>query len=419
MIDAYDMDGWRGASREKLRPAEEIRKAKIKIFNAKLRVRELFKHIDLAMDGARDLHAITDEDGELDAEDVFCCACGDGESTDDNDILLCDGFCDRGFHQRCCVPPVRTEDIPEGDEGWLCALCDARVDCFYTLNADFELELDAGKATFADVFPEEAEADVKKEGPGQENETLAAKKGDGGVVSGGIMEQEWPSDEEDDEDFGADAASDDGKDDEDEPLSGSGRSESDDSDDDSGGDSARRRLERALRDEPEVVVGKRRRAKVDYRKLNDEMFGDGEAFEGEFDDERRGGWGPASPKSGMVTTGEGKRPKKAPRAKTPSSASKKRRRSSTSAAPTSPRSPKSRRLSNTPAGKQSTKTSRFGDETRASLERTFSSGKTNPGADDCDAIGERVGLTSHQVKIWFMNRRRASKKRASTGGGDE
>ena len=160
MIDAYDMDGWRGASREKLRPAEEIRKAKIKIFNAKLRVRELFKHIDLAMDCARDLHAITDEDGELDAEDVFCCACGDGESTDDNDILLCDGFCDRGFHQRCCVPPVRTEDIPEGDEGWLCALCDARVDCFYTLNADFELELDAGKATFADVFPEEAEADV-------------------------------------------------------------------------------------------------------------------------------------------------------------------------------------------------------------------------------------------------------------------
>ena len=26
---------------------------------------------------------------------------------------LHDGFCDRAFHQNCCTPPVRAEDIPE------------------------------------------------------------------------------------------------------------------------------------------------------------------------------------------------------------------------------------------------------------------------------------------------------------------
>ena len=47
--------------------------------------------------------------------------------------------------------------------------------------------------------------------------------------------------------------------------------------------------------EVEVCVGKRRRIAVDYRKLNDEMFGEGEAFDGEAEDERVGGWGPSSP----------------------------------------------------------------------------------------------------------------------------
>ena len=37
-----------------------------------------------------------DSDGEVDAEDIHCAGCGGGEANDDDDILLCDGFCDRG-----------------------------------------------------------------------------------------------------------------------------------------------------------------------------------------------------------------------------------------------------------------------------------------------------------------------------------
>ena len=99
---------------------------------------------------------IEEDTGEVDVEDVVCATCRDGDADDDNDILICDGYCDRAFHQHCVVPKVRTEDIP--DE-WLCPLCDARVDAFYTLNADFDLELDAADATWRDVFPEEADLD--------------------------------------------------------------------------------------------------------------------------------------------------------------------------------------------------------------------------------------------------------------------
>ena len=231
----------------------------------------------------------------MDAEDIHCAGCGGGEANDDDDILLCDGFCDRAFHQSCVQPPVAVEDIPEGDEGWLCPLCDARVDAFYTINNDFDLELDAAKASWVDVFADEAAANDAGEGPGQPNDP-AAKPSRG---AGGVMDEEWADDESDDEDFGEDGASDDGEDDEDEPLSGSARSsdsdESDTADSDENSEAAR--LRRAMREEPEVMLGKRRRVAVDYRKLNDEMFGDGEAFEGEREDERIGGWGPASPKT--------------------------------------------------------------------------------------------------------------------------
>lgn len=44
----------------------------------------------------------------------------------DNDIIMCDGSCNRCFHENCVDPPVRLADIPE-DEGWLCPACDCKV----------------------------------------------------------------------------------------------------------------------------------------------------------------------------------------------------------------------------------------------------------------------------------------------------
>ena len=44
----------------------------------------------------------------------------------DNDIIMCDGHCNRAYHVKCLVPPVDPNTLPE-DEGWLCPSCDRKV----------------------------------------------------------------------------------------------------------------------------------------------------------------------------------------------------------------------------------------------------------------------------------------------------
>jgi len=44
----------------------------------------------------------------------------------DNDIVLCDGDCNRGYHEQCLQPRIHAADLPE-EEGWLCPACDAKV----------------------------------------------------------------------------------------------------------------------------------------------------------------------------------------------------------------------------------------------------------------------------------------------------
>lgn len=41
---------------------------------------------------------------------IFCAKCQSKELSTNNDIILCDGVCDRGFHQLCLDPPLLTED---------------------------------------------------------------------------------------------------------------------------------------------------------------------------------------------------------------------------------------------------------------------------------------------------------------------
>lgn len=41
---------------------------------------------------------------------IFCAKCGSKDLSANNDIILCDGACDRGFHQHCLEPPLLSED---------------------------------------------------------------------------------------------------------------------------------------------------------------------------------------------------------------------------------------------------------------------------------------------------------------------
>lgn len=306
--------------------------------------------------------------------------------------MLCDGFCEGAYHMSCLDPPVTAAELaataPGEDDDWMCRACDARVDAFYALNAVAETHVDAATATWRDVFPAEAALSVEQKGPGQANDP--AKNAESDSFGNALLDADWASDESDDEDFGGDlgALSDDGADDEDEPLSGSARGSGDDLGGDSGDEatSSGRPSESAS---PEVLLGKRRRAPVDYRKLNDEMFGTGEAFEGEAEDEKTGGWGPASPKKKKSVARLGK--------------------NTANAKTSATRSPKQARVArkNTKKNAESPRR-RFPDATREALERAFVS-DAKPGAARVARLESDLGLNQHQIKVWFQNRRRKEK----------
>jgi len=261
-------------------------------------------------------------------------------------------------------PPVANEDIPPEDEGWLCPLCDARVDVIYVLNDEYDQNL-GQKCVAADVFKAEAEMQAKGIVPGTSQFEFAD-------------EEAWPSDESADEDFDKTEWSDDGRDDENEALSGSARSASDES---------------SSEEEELIVEGPRRRTKVDYVKLNGEMFGGEEAYEGEFEDSKSRkvkNWKSSNKsKAEMLAAIRGGQNRM-------SDVSKDEKKT-------------------TPADIEHTNDSerirhRFDKNVIAELERIFSDGSTMPQLAQRHSIAASLGLDAEQVRIWFQNRRRRLKR---------
>lgn len=154
LIDAYSSEGWKGLSVEKLKPEKELQRATSEILRRKLKIRDLFQRLDLLCAGGFP-KSLFDSEGQIDSEDIYCAKCGSKDLSTDNDIILCDGACDRGFHQYCLEPPLLKEDIPPDDEGWLCPGCDCKVDCIDLVN-----ELQGTMLFITDnwekVFPEAA-----------------------------------------------------------------------------------------------------------------------------------------------------------------------------------------------------------------------------------------------------------------------
>ncbi|XP_042006642.1 pathogenesis-related homeodomain protein-like [Salvia splendens] len=157
LIDAYSAEGWRGQSLDKLKPEKELEKAKSRILNFKLKIRALFQSLDQSLVMGKLPESLFDARGEIDSEDIFCAKCGSKDLTLDNDIILCDGACERGFHQFCLEPPLLKTDIPPGDESWLCPGCDCKADCI-----DMLKDVQEAKISIIDswekIFPEAAAA---------------------------------------------------------------------------------------------------------------------------------------------------------------------------------------------------------------------------------------------------------------------
>ncbi|KAI4318766.1 hypothetical protein MLD38_032435 [Melastoma candidum] len=155
LIDAYSGEGWKGMSSEKLKPEKELQRATSEIVHRKMRIRDIFRQIDSHCLQGKLPEELFDGEGMIDSEDIFCAKCGSKDLTLDNDIILCDGGCDRGFHQFCLEPPLLKEQIPPGDEGWLCPACDCKVDCIDMLNKSQGTDL-SFRDSWEKIFPEVA-----------------------------------------------------------------------------------------------------------------------------------------------------------------------------------------------------------------------------------------------------------------------
>ncbi|KAG8500356.1 hypothetical protein CXB51_004249 [Gossypium anomalum] len=197
LIAAYSAEGWKGLSLEKLKPEKELQRAASEILRRKLKIRDLFQRIESLCTEGRLAESLFDSEGEIDSEDIFCALCGSKDIPANNDIILCDGACDRGFHQYCLQPPLLKEDIPPDDEGWLCPGCDCKFDCIELVNesqgTNFSLE-----DSWEKVFPEAA------------------------LAAGGQNQDPnygLPSDDSDDNDYNPDISENDEKDQEDESSS--------------------------------------------------------------------------------------------------------------------------------------------------------------------------------------------------------
>lgn len=302
LIDAYSGEGWKGQSREKIRPEKELERAERQILQCKLGIREAVHQLDLLSSEGSIADAVIDPEGRVFHEHIFCAKCKMTDALPDNDIILCDGACNRGFHQKCLDPPLATENIPPGDQGWLCKVCESKLESLEAINAHLGTQFTVDNG-WEEIFAEAASI--------VNGESTATGNG-----------EEWPSDDSEDDDYDPEKQENINETGNENNMSDSGKSsgwsessnetdsESDASLTDnlngyiSKGRKRRRDSDEKNGQEPIVyldsdendgsdmpVSGRRQRRDVDYKKLHDEMFGkDGSCGDEVSEDED---WGPS------------------------------------------------------------------------------------------------------------------------------
>ena len=272
-----------------------------------------------------------DDDSGITLDDLQCAVCMVGDATDENDVILCDGKdCHRAFHMKCVYPHVKPEDIENEDEDWFCPICSKSAELMGEIHdlciGDENEEASTGSwEDVHDVFPgsqweyETAQKILKGKRNEDTQRLLAMFLGEDMNKK---VQMPMGSDSEDENDyslFDEDSFQErklqerDEKSDKDSicsslatlqemndidykvgkaelaALSEEEGSESD-SDDSNESENQVRRSRRLVKkeegeeaspldfgadfDEANIIVGKRKRKRVNYQKLNDVMFGD-------------------------------------------------------------------------------------------------------------------------------------------------
>ncbi|GAB2219096.1 hypothetical protein Droror1_Dr00006724 [Drosera rotundifolia] len=295
LIDAYSGEGWKGQSREKIRPEKELQRARSQILKCKLGIRDIVLQLEMLSSVGKIEESLIAPDGSVHHEHIYCAKCSLQDVSQDNDIILCDGTCCCAFHQKCLDPPLETANIPPEEEGWFCRYCECKMEILDAMNAHLGTEFVAN-CSWEDIFREEASL------PDNEMKLLNP-------------EEEWPDDDSEDNDYDPDREENDGyrptigvKNSEDgrlgSALSNLGSSSDGDTCVESGSSENESMASKycSLMDctvargpdeqtDHEIVSGPRRRDAVDYRTLYGEMFGKHTAESEEASEDED--WGPS------------------------------------------------------------------------------------------------------------------------------
>lgn len=138
-VEAYEAEGWRRASREKIKPSKELEAANAQILARKRVVVETLYVLQEEYKNEPPLaFLVTSGQGDIPSDQIICSRCNCTDTVEDNDILLCDNLgCQRAYHQQCQSPIVLTEAIPQGDELWYCQICLATFNSLKIINSAF------------------------------------------------------------------------------------------------------------------------------------------------------------------------------------------------------------------------------------------------------------------------------------------
>ncbi|GMH39126.1 hypothetical protein BSKO_07024 [Bryopsis sp. KO-2023] len=279
LLSAYQSNGWNGSSRDKVKPTAELERAMEQIEKSKSMLRECLQYCEDAHGHMKIPSEKFDKFGEPSFDAIACSKCGGLDSGQGNDILMCDGGCRLAYHEKCLDPPVIAAEIPEEQE-WLCPSCTCKDEIVAIVNEAFDVSYKLND-------------DIK--------ELFPASRSNDEHTTFGILSGDFPSDEEDDDfrlcDEDLDEASDQGASDGDvsQNVSLEHHHRVDEIADtstsiptgsitpgatmaaDSANASDRLSTKPTSFDSQEILIlnGKRRRVAVDYRALNDVMFGSG------------------------------------------------------------------------------------------------------------------------------------------------